>query len=327
MREQDDREMVLVEGHRKLRVVPAQAEQPPLTIGDSPSDYCLAKTKSLKKGMFKGKLGKITVSAVQPNAIMLPSPSSGTTSAPTTMAALSLRFDPSSTTSQPPRLGGLTTKIKASTFFAVRPSEYFPSHTTMVAHFETMKGLYDTSVSLNSRCVEAVSWTKHKPAPAYTRRNSDSSTSTSSDSDDQLVADPKENTIYYTATILVPISLPSTKTWIPSFQSCIASRFYTVDMCLSIHTPGTGVPATTVTLHIPIQIAAVGNQTERTALTPAEAAAELADAEEFLRPRVIEVPSAEHIGNSVLAPSASELPPSYEAFASSRAQVVAPGRG
>ena len=81
-------------------------------------------------------------------------------------------------------------------------------------------------------------------------------------------------------------------------------------------------------MHLPIQIAADGNQNERTPLTVDEAAAELADAEEFLRPRVIEVPSAEHIGNSVLVPAASDLPPSYEDFAASQpqSQLVDPGR-
>jgi len=242
------------------------------------------------------------------------------------MATLNLRFDPHDSSSQPPRLGGLTTKIKASNFYAARPAEYLPSHTTMVSQFETVRGVYDTSVSLSSRCVEAVSWTKHKPAPAYTRRNSASSTSSSDCSDQTSDPAPKEGSSYYSATILVPITLPSSKTWIPTFHSCIVSRTYSIDLNLSVHTPGSGVPSSTVSLHLPIQIAANGNQTERTALTAAEAAAELADAEEFLRPRVMEVPSPEHIGNSVLGPATSELPPSYEDFTSSQAQVVDPGR-
>jgi len=92
--------------------------------------------------------------------------------------------------------------------------------------------------------------------------------------------------------------------------------------------PGAGVPASSVSLHLPVQVAAKGNQTSRTPLTEAEAAAELADAEVFLRPRMIEVPSQEHIGNSVLAtaPASRELPPSYEDFFSQPRPVVEPGR-
>lgn len=62
-------------------------------------------------------------------------------------------------------------------------------------------------------------------------------------------------------------------------------------------------------------------------MTAAEAAAELEDADNFLRPRVIEVPREEHIGNSVLATgTSSELPPSYEEPAWPPRPVVEPGR-
>jgi hypothetical protein len=322
----DGKDVVLADKLRKLHIVPAQAELPPMNIltGNQESDYVLLKTKTLRKGVFSGKLGKITVSAIQPSAIILPSPSSSATVPEIAMATLNLRFDPHDKSSQPPRLGGLTTKIKASTFYAARPAEFLPSHYTMNTQFDTIRGVYDTSVPLSSRCVEAVSWTKHKAAPAYTRRNSASSSDSSDCSDNCPEAKPGSE--YYSATVLVPITLPSSKTWIPTFHSCIVSRTYTIDLNLSIHTPGNGVPASTVSLHLPIQIAADGNQNERAPMTAAEAAAELADAEEFLRPRVIEVPSAAHIGNSVLVPT-SDLPPSYEDFAASQPQVVDPGRG
>ena len=320
----DGKDVVLAEKQRKLHIVPAQAELPPMNILTGQSDYTLTKTKTLRKGVFSGKLGKITVSAIQPNAFILPSPSSGVKLPATAMATLNLRFDPHDKSSQPPRLGGLNTKIKATTFYAVRPNEFLPSHATMTAHFESLRSAYDTSVPLSSRCVEAVSWTKHKSAPAYTRRGSASSSDSSDCSDN--CPDAKPGSEYYSATVLVPITLPSSKTWIPTFHSCIVSRTYSIDLNLSIHTPGNGVPASTVSLHLPIQIAADGNQNERAPMTAAEAAAELADAEEFLRPRVIEVPSAAHIGNSVLVPRASDLPPSYDDFAASQPQVVDPGR-
>lgn len=49
-------------------------------------------------------------------------------------------------------------------------------------------------------------------------------------------------------------------------------------------------------------------------MTPEEARAELADANDFFTPRMLEVPQEELVGNSIL-PGASELPPSYESFA------------
>ena len=318
-RERDAKNIVLVEGLKKLHIVPAVSEAPPMSIQDD-GDYVLSKTKSLKKGMFSGKLGRITVSAAQPGALILPapSPSSSSTTPATAMTTVNLRFDPHDGASQPPRLGGLNTKIKVTTFYAARPAQSFPSRFSMVQQFESTRGIYATSLPLSSRCVEGVSWTKHKPAPAYTRRNSESSTSESDYSDDVTLSKRKENGAYYTAEILVPITLPSSKTWIPSFHSCIASRTYSIDLSLSIHTPGTAVPASAISLHLPVQIAAMGNQTRRATLTAAEAAAELADADEYLRPRVIEVPREELIGTSVLAPVSGpgELPPSYEDFPS-----------
>jgi hypothetical protein len=329
-RERDAKNVVLVEGLKKLHIVPAVLEAPPMSLGEGDQDYLLSTTKSLKKGMFSGKLGRITVSAAQPRALVLPSPSSSSTTPATVISTVSLRFDPHDATSQPPRLGGLTTKIKATTFFAARPAPSLPSRYLTIQQFEGTRGAYDISVPLSSRCVEGVSWTKHKPAPAYTRRNSASSTSSSDNSDNVPLSEGKDNKAYYTAEILLPITLPSSKTWIPTFHTCIVSRIYSIDLSLSIHTPGTGVPASTVSLHLPVQIAAMGNQTQRAPLTAAEAAAELADANEYLRPRVIEIPREELIGTSVLAPaSAGELPPSYEDFASSSQPraVVDPGRG
>jgi len=245
------------------------------------------------------------------------------------MASVNLRFDPHDSSSQPPRLGGLTAKIKATTFFAARPAQDLPSHFNMKSQYETTRGVYDTSVALSSRCVEGVSWEKHKAAPAYTRRNSASSTE-ESDCSENSARPAKEGSPYYTATILVPVTLSQQRTWIPTFHSCIVSRIYSLGLSLTIHTPGTGVPSSTVSLHLPIQVAASGNQTRRPTLTAAEAAAELAHVETFFRPRVIEAPSEDLVGNSVLTRvsvvMSSDLPPSYEDFAAPRL-LVELGRG
>ena len=279
-------------------------------------DYVLSKTKSLRKGMFSGKLGKITASAAQPRAIILPSPSP--TKAPaTTMATVDLRFDPHEASLEPPRLGGLTTKIKAITFFSARPAQNFPTRADMASAIESSRGVYKCTVPVSSRCVERVAWEKHI---APQRRNSDSSTCSSECSDSAIGERP-----YYTATILVPINLPSYKRWVPTFHSCIVSRVYAIDLTLTVHTPRTGMPASSISLHLPVQVAADGNRTGLADLTAAEAHQELQEANEFFTPRVIHVPSEEHVGNSVLSPRSSELPPRYEDF-SQAIPVVEPGR-
>lgn len=309
-REMDMKEVICSQGQRKIRVIPAAPEMPPLSIRPGEVDYILAKTKTLKKGVFSGKLGKITVSALQPGALTLLAPSNETIAPPTTMASLQLRFDPRSESSEPPRLGGLTTKLRVSTFFAARPAQTFPTRVSLINNFDVTRSVYETSLSLSSRCVSSATWTKHRPAPAYTRRCSSSSTSSSSSDDSAIPKMDLENEkCFYTSTILVPITLPVNKTFIPTFHSCVVSRVYTVDLSLSIHTPGTGVPASTVTLHVPIQIAAEGN-----VASPRVLGEEGVAVDGFLQPRVFEVrEGGAGINEAILDEGmVMDLPPEYE---------------
>ena len=322
--DEPNEKVVVVEDATKLKVVPAQVEAPPLSIDKSDSYYCLSKTKALRKGVFSGKLGKITVSASQTGALMLPAPSESSTTPTQTVATVKLRFDPHDESCKPPKLAGLTTKIKTSTFFSVKPHKDIVTRTGTHIDFDMSRGVYETSTHIHSRCMEAVTWTRQ--SSNLKRKNSASSTSSSDYSDTSNSAEPEQRGPFYTATILVPISLPATKAWIPSYQSCVAARVYLLDLSLGVHKLGSGVPSTSITLHLPVQIGALGSGARRATLTPAEAAAELADAEEFLRPRVIEMPEEGHIGNSVLS-GVSELPPSYEYYASPVRQMVDPGRG
>ena len=106
----DGSETVLIEGLQKLHVVPAVAEAPPMNLADDDSDYVLSKTKTLRRGIFFGTLGRITVSTAQTNALTLPLPASSTATPANTMAKLSLRFYPKDALVEPPRLGSVTTK-------------------------------------------------------------------------------------------------------------------------------------------------------------------------------------------------------------------------
>lgn len=321
----DGSELPLIQAIQRLRVIPAVAEAPPLSLVDDDSEYTLSKTKTLRKGIFSGTLGRITVSAAQTSALVLPPPGSSSTTS--TMATLHLRFYPSKAISEPPKLGGITTKIKASTFFSIKPLRTLASFSSHNIQFEGVRGAYSTTVPISSLCVEAVSWTKHEPQATSPRRGSDSTTC--SDDSENLFPMHEEDALYYAAKIFVPITLPSTKTWVPTFHSCVISRVYTIDLALTIRTPGTGVPSSSVSLHLPVQIASAGNPEGRSQLTAAEAAAELASANEFFVPRVIEIPDERLTENSVLRPAASapgsDLPPNYSDF--NRPQAMAlPGK-
>lgn len=295
-RERDGKIVVLTDTSRKIRVIPAITEAPPMHIPADDKEYTLSVTKQLRKGMFAGKLGKITASASQTKALAVPSSSTAET---TIMATLKLRFEPSESNSQPPRLGSLTSKIKSSTFYAVKPLSDLASRGSMVMAYDLSRGVYTTSTSLASRCVENVTWTHHHPQTI--RRDSGYSTSSavSSDSSSSEVTVTPPTRSWYEANILVPLTLPACKTWLPTFHSCLASRIYSLDMSLSVHTPGTGVPSSTISLRLPVQISSGPEGVLARSLGTTQAQAQ-EEVEDYLRPRIISVPGEEFVRGSTL---------------------------
>lgn len=265
---------VVAEGQRKLHIIPAIPEAPPLHIAPNiSSPWTFEKTKTLKKGLFAGPLGLLTVSTTQPRALLL-SPSSCHTS---TAAQLSLRFEPASSGIAPPRLGMLTAKITATTFHSIRAARDIPDEKTCANPYEIHSGTYSTTVPLASRSVEGAKWTWHVPAPAYERRDSGYETASvrsgSVSASGSSISLPPEKTRlldatkaekgWFEASIPVPVTLPTNKTWLPTFHSCLVSRFYALRLEIAVHTPGTAVPATSVSLKVPVQIAAVAREGTR----------------------------------------------------------------
>lgn len=307
---------VLVEGIKKIRVIPAVAEAPPLSFVDGDGEYIFTKAKSIKKGLFKGSLGRIAITAAQTKALVLPAPTASCTSVIST-ATLNVRFYPSSKFDEPPRLGCVAAKIKASTFFSTIPAQVLPNFSSQRNAFEGPRGVYSTMVTLASRSMDSVTWTRNEPHTASLRRESNSTTA--SDSSASIIAPEDDDVLHYSAKIVFPIALPSTKSWVPSFNSCIISRVYALEFALTVHSPGPGIPSSIISLRLPVQIASAGNPEGRLYLTAAEAAEELASADDFFRPRVLEAPDVRLVGNSFSRSTESgppsqvpELPPNYE---------------
>ncbi|GAB1203599.1 hypothetical protein APSETT445_002235 [Aspergillus pseudonomiae] len=59
---------------------------------------------------------------------------------------------------------------------------------------------------------------------------------------------------YYTAAVIVPITLPQTKAFVPTFHSCLISRTYALDLNLCYHTPNASLLTSRISLRLPIQI-------------------------------------------------------------------------
>lgn len=305
-RESDGKPIILADSTKKIHVIPAYDEHPPLSVpAGKDDDYSMRKEKDLKKGMFKGKLGRLTVEAAQPRSLHLHAPRSESSCRVTTMATMNLRFDPAEEGAQAPRLGQLVTKLKAATFFATVPMREIPSNSAAV-RFDNRRGLFVETLSLSSRNVESVQWEKHTATSFAERVNSVHSVSSAIS-----ILEPSSaysGKTYYTASIIVPITLPENKSFVPTFHTCLISRIYLLDFSLSVHTPGTSVTAPSVHLKIPVQVSSERNANAQPLISPEEAQAIAArEADGYFSPRSVAPPSPEYTERAERVRPASQV--------------------
>lgn len=234
---------------KKVRIIPTIEEEPPINVADYPY-FCARKEKSVKRGFLRGKLGRMVASSSQPRPIRLLPPSCEAPDTVSTVATVQLRFDPVGD-EQPPRLGSMTSKLKANTFFSATPWEDFPRQSGNTPFSQVGQGLFTTSVPLSTMCVQSAQWEKHSVLSEADRRISLHSTS----SDDSTgPSEAFSGDTYYTASVVIPITLPNHKAFVPTFHSCLLSRTYSLDLALTWHTPGTNVVTPTISLRLPVQI-------------------------------------------------------------------------
>ncbi|KAF1998653.1 hypothetical protein P154DRAFT_523933 [Amniculicola lignicola CBS 123094] len=324
-READGSISVLAEKQRKVRVKPAYEEQPPMNLNPSDSEYRVRIEKSIRKGLFKGKLGTLVAQGPQPKALVIPGARTKDNGLITTKAKIFLRFDPADDSATPPPLGSLATKLRVATYYSSAPRHGLPSRSAL--GFDVTQGLYQETLSLSSMCIASAQWTKQtadaNPTSEDTIRRdsafSDCSTSGVEDSNISGIPLASKNyrgANFYTATILVPVTLPKNRSFVPTFHSCLISRVYTLSLTLSVHAPGVTDPS--LHLKIPIQIAAdgstAGNENARARRQESLVASE---ADAMFTPRSVAPPPNFDGGPGVPAASVehSDLPPEYEVSA------------
>ncbi|KAJ5779807.1 hypothetical protein N7457_007527 [Penicillium paradoxum] len=220
---------------KKVRIIPTAEEEPPIEIPEF-SSLCTRKEKTVKRGTLRGKLGRLVAS---------------------TVATVNLRFDPVGD-EQPPPLGTMTSRLRANTFFSASPWEDFP-FSTGLPFAQVGRGLYTDSVPLLTMCVASAQWKKQSSAVDCLRR--DSADSSSSDSSVGPSSTFTGDT-YYTASVVVPITLPKSKAFVPTFHSCLISRIYSLDLSLTYHTPATNLITPTISLRVPVQFTSQPKSTE-----------------------------------------------------------------
>jgi hypothetical protein len=318
---------VLAEKAKKVRIKPAFVEQPPLNI-DGNDEYRPKQAKTLRKGFFKGKLGTLSARTAQPKPLVIPGARTTYNKPITTMAKVVLRFDPSEDGHEPPKLGSMATKLKVTTWFASAPRQSLPSRHTL--GFDVSQGAYSENVTLSNLCIASAQWEMHDATESpvtedsLARRDSGISdcSAASTNAEAAFVAgvlpaskDYKNGT-FYTAQVLVPITLPGHKNFIPTFHSCLVSRIYTLSMKFAAQ----GGPG--MHLKVPIQICADGSDTGiENARARSVEETQLQEAADIWTPRSVAPPSFSDIDsgtatrNNSVGAVRDELPPDYAAFA------------
>ena len=279
--------IILSSAIRKFHVVPASEEAPPLLVVKE-SPYVLSKSKTVRKGMFRGKLGTLTLTTTQPRAFSLPPPRTCGPLKPSSLTDLTvtLRFDPTDPSCAPPRLGALSAWIRATTVHSINPASRIPDQELQDSPYDSHSRAFKTYVPLAAQDVPGATapvW-RIVPVPKYARRDSgyssavslsptpspSSSTtfvtastgplaSVSAASASEDVDEVDEKKPYYTTTMPLRLVLPSSRTWIPTFHSCFVSRFYTLLLELVVHPRGAMMPFM-LSLEVPVQVIGQGRE-------------------------------------------------------------------
>jgi len=237
---------------KQLRVLPVRSEEPPLDTEGKDSEYIMRKERTIRKGVLKGKLGTIIMEAVQPPGTALRE-ESGSHSNST--AVIRLRFDPNDDKVLPPRLGSLSSKLKVCTYFASTARHIFPGKATAMS--DLAQGMHCEQLDMQKKSVASVSWNTHEPGkrPALERHDSGHSTSSMHTNFARgIFTEPSasyKGGRYFTAVVEMPIALPTHKTFVPTFHTCLVSRVYQLKLELGLQTAGL---VGTVDLKVPLQI-------------------------------------------------------------------------
>ena len=229
--------------------------------------------KRVKKGFLNlGSIGRLTTNVSQPKSLQLPHPRSTDSSPISTSTTVYLRFDPNPKRPDqlPPPLEDCITKLGVVTYFGAEAFNELPCRKGFDMWHRDRR-FYPYSVDLSCRNISAIEWTRHESGNQLIRRQS-----TWSSMSEASIPEPSEiynGGSFYTAKVIVPVSLPSYKSFVPTFYNCHVARTYMLELSLRYRTPGTNITMPSISLKIPIQITSKGNPDARPSISEEEAEA------------------------------------------------------
>lgn len=306
----------VMEGQHVVKVLPGSPEDAPLDITFRDERYTMAKTKTIRKNLFSAKTGKLTAASSQPEAVMF---TADGRDASMSSAHINLEFVPDSVDTAPPKINSVSAKLLSTTFFGSAPVNYMPNLGPRTAYHSNPCLNYTTTNNVFNMPVDKVSWLQEK-VDAGRRDSGYSSSHLSPDSDAVGKASKKQaSPIKHVAGLDIPFTISNTnrKIFLPTFHSCLISRTYVLQLCLSV-----GPTNTTMTLSVPVQLGVetVNDDPQGGALPSFEslmAREEEAEADNYLRPRIRRAASED-------APQTNTLLPGYNELSRRAAMQVAP---
>lgn len=244
------RKSYFVTASRNIRIIPA-SEGP--SVHNHPSSHYAAQTETVvKRGPLGSILGTLNIASLHliPIQYSLSGCTTRDTSSPS--ATLHLLFHPAEEGLLPPRIYSLRTKIVAHTSLSTaRSPEEHPCRSIDRQAPPSQPLLHTEAVALSDLKLSPIQWTKQDKHLFSPESGSYSLSET-----DIPPTPPSEIEPYYTTTIIVPFTLPETKSFVPSFSSCLISRSYSLDITLFYGSSAAGacLAKRRVSLRVPLWI-------------------------------------------------------------------------
>ena len=213
---------------QEIIVMPSMAAAPPLQIEHFHREYKVTSCNTLKRHMWTRPIGKLTVSAVEPQPLNL----STVEPRATTTAAMKLLFQPCKAQISAARPYDWNISVKSflriKTFFTTQPFKRIP--TEKGAETDPLIGIDSQITAANIRRCDTLPWRLHRLSSAGTITT------------DAVAATP------WTSILIVPVS--ASKTLLPTFLSPLSARRYVLVLQLNVEDMFHGA----IALEIPIQV-------------------------------------------------------------------------
>ncbi|KAK6837177.1 hypothetical protein RU639_001415 [Aspergillus parasiticus] len=235
---------------KPLHLIPVHGEELSFSRSEKHDMYRSSIVQEIKSQWKRQALGRLeavasTLQPIQVPSLCLP------TDTVNTYVAVQLQFDPVRDT-LPPRLAKIYPTLKQSTLFSTKPQDDYPSINNIIAN-QMSRGAHVQVSSLPSHTISSIRWTKHM-LPQYSGSSGFDQSSQPNSTTEPGLSLTSSTGYYYTASVMLPVSLPSNSDLAPTFHSCLVSRTYALELRLSYRMPNASVFQQMSTLEVPVNI-------------------------------------------------------------------------